>query len=89
MASILQLDSSTTIQAVLALIVSSLAWILVKGIYNVTLHPLAKYPGPKLAGFTGLWKMHVELIDKTNLADRLFELHGKYGESRSGLGMHT
>ena len=55
------------------------AWTVAKGFYNIYLHPLAGYPGPKLAGFTILWKMYVELIEERNLVDCLFELHTEYG----------
>ena len=49
------------------------------GIYNAYLHPLAKFPGPKLAAVTSWWKTYVEVYKRESIVDRLFELHNIYG----------
>ncbi|KAF2493649.1 cytochrome P450 [Lophium mytilinum] len=49
------------------------------GLYNITFHPLAKYPGPKSYAFTRLtWSIDV-LSGKSCF--RLAALHNKYGDT--------
>ncbi|KAK3337802.1 cytochrome P450 [Cercophora scortea] len=48
--------------------------------YNVFLHPLAKFPGPVLAGAMSWWKVWKEVVMKETLAQELFILHNKYGD---------
>lgn len=50
-----------------------------KAAYNVYLHPLAKYPGPRLAAATTLWKLYVESIWRRSISLYLRELHDQYG----------
>lgn len=48
-------------------------------IYNVTLHPLAKYPGPKLRGafyFPQYWDIYT---GKT--VHKIQEMHDRYGDT--------
>lgn len=48
--------------------------------YNVYRHPLAKFPGPPLAGATVYWKAYVECIANRSFCHYLAELHAQYGE---------
>lgn len=48
-------------------------------LYNVFLHPLRKFPGPRIAGATSLWRAYKEVILKETLAQELFDLHRKHG----------
>ncbi|CZR63463.1 related to isotrichodermin C-15 hydroxylase (cytochrome P-450 monooxygenase CYP65A1) [Phialocephala subalpina] len=63
------------------LVLSFLAWLLYSlavAIYNITLHPLAKYPGPKLyAAFTF---PHYWQIYNGDQASYVKELHERYGD---------
>ena len=49
------------------------------GIYNITFHPLAKFPGPKLRG-AFYFPKHVEAL-KGDSASGLKALHDKYGDT--------
>ncbi|KAK8052918.1 hypothetical protein PG996_012219 [Apiospora saccharicola] len=49
-------------------------------VYNVLFHPLRKFPGPPLAGATGLWKAYKEVVLQQNLGQELLELHKQYGD---------
>ena len=60
-------------------ILACFTWFLAVGVYNLTLHPLSRYPGPKLAAFTIWWKAYIELFGKRNLVDVLFDLHQLHG----------
>ncbi|KAH7411026.1 cytochrome P450 monooxygenase-like protein [Cadophora sp. MPI-SDFR-AT-0126] len=65
----------------LILLTSTLAYItysLLTALYNLTLHPLAKFPGPKLDGafdFPRYWYMYLG-----DSAARFTELHDQYGK---------
>lgn len=54
------------------------AYVLIRAIYNITLHPLAKYPGPKLYGaftFRRYWDTY-----NGNQVCTTRVLHEKYGD---------
>ena len=48
-------------------------------IYRFTFHPLAKFPGPKLAAATNLFGAYYDLIEGGNYVKHLPEWHDKYG----------
>src|SRR5438034_5253806 len=50
-----------------------------RSIYCLTLHPLASFPGPKLAAVTHLYAMFYDLPVHSSYLKRLPELHDKYG----------
>ncbi|KIX97850.1 uncharacterized protein Z520_06628 [Fonsecaea multimorphosa CBS 102226] len=52
---------------------------ILKIIYRLTLHPLARFPGPKLAAITNLYAVNHDLITKDSLVKHLKALHDKYG----------
>ncbi|KAJ3538146.1 hypothetical protein NM688_g6559 [Phlebia brevispora] len=49
-------------------------------IYNIFFHPLAAFPGPRLAAATSLWLAYTELYGKQNFTTKLVELHAQYGD---------
>ena len=48
-------------------------------LYNLYLHPLSHFPGPKLAACSRLWLAYRELIKGESLGDLRVELHRQYG----------
>ena len=46
---------------------------------NLYFHPLSKFPGPKAAAATILWKAYVECIQNKSFCHVLEGLHVKYG----------
>ena len=48
---------------------------------NLWRHPLAKFPGPRLAAATDNWHAFVECVLKRSFTDVLKRLHDKYGKS--------
>lgn len=50
-----------------------------RALYNTYFHPLAAFPGPKLAAATDLWKAFVECVLNRSFCHVLEGLHGKYG----------
>lgn len=60
-----------------------LSWILytvLMAVYNLHFHPLAKFPGPKMAAASEWWLAYVEVIKQESLSKKLWELHEQYGD---------
>ena len=49
-----------------------------KTIYRLYFHPLAKFPGPKLAAVTTLYNAYYDIL-QSGLVKHLPEMHKKYG----------
>lgn len=49
-------------------------------VYNVYLHPLKGFKGPKWGAATSWWKTYVEVVEGKSWVTVLEELHGVYGE---------
>lgn len=54
-----------------------------KVIYQLYFHPLAKFPGPKLAAITTWYEGYYDIIKKGRYTFELARLHDKYGRSFS------
>ncbi|KAI0105086.1 putative cytochrome P450 [Nemania sp. FL0031] len=54
---------------------------LLLGFYRVYLHPLAKFPGPKLTAATGWYETYIDLFQRPrrNFMDEIARLHDIYG----------
>lgn len=48
-------------------------------IYRIWFHPLAGFPGPKLAAATGWYQTYYEVMTYGKLSFKLAELHTRYG----------
>ncbi|KAL6251945.1 hypothetical protein RBB50_002155 [Rhinocladiella similis] len=61
-------------------IVAALAcFVVLRALYRLTLHPLASFPGPKLAGATSLYQAWYDLRPSTSYVKTFPALHKKYG----------
>ena len=49
-------------------------------VYRISLHPLAKYPGPKLAGASYWYEYYYDVTKKGNYIFKIMDLHKQYGE---------
>ena len=67
----------------LVALASWLLYLLIGGIYRLTLHPLAKFPGPKLAALTSWYEFYHDVIHRGCFIWKLQELHDRYGISLS------
>lgn len=54
-------------------------FILTKYIYRVTIHPLATFPGPKLAALTNLYGAFYDLLPNRSYCKQFPDLHDRYG----------
>ena len=50
-----------------------------KCIYRLTIHPLAKFPGPKLAAVTNMYGAYYDLTHGRSYVKQLPALHDQYG----------
>jgi hypothetical protein len=48
-------------------------------IYNILFHPLARVPGPKLAGATYLYQTYYSFVGGSRYYVKIKQLHEKYG----------
>lgn len=50
-------------------------------VYRLFLHPIAHFPGPRLAGLTRWYEFYFEIIQKGQMTFHIQDLHKKYGKS--------
>ncbi|KAJ9663462.1 hypothetical protein H2201_005670 [Coniosporium apollinis] len=71
-------------QAVGALLLGALiVWVsynVQQAVYNIFFHPLARFPGPRAAAATKLWKAYIECIKQESFCHKLEKLHAQYGD---------
>jgi hypothetical protein len=67
----------------LVALASWLLYLLVGGIYRLYFHPLAKFPGPKLAALTSWYEFYHDIIHRGCFIWKIQELHNRYGISPS------
>lgn len=60
--------------------IASCVYVLSLAVYRLYLHPLAKFPGPKLAALSGWYEFYYEFPCKGQFTFHIQELHDKYGE---------
>ncbi len=54
-------------------------YLVLRGVYNVFLHPLKRFPGPRAAGLTEWWKTWIEVFKGESFVHVLVKLHEEYG----------
>lgn len=62
------------------LVLSLTLFVIVRAIYRITLHPLAKVPGPKLAGLSSLYGAYFDFPVTTSYTRQIMKLHDEYGK---------
>jgi hypothetical protein len=72
----------TTATVLLALFAAALTSSIWSAFYNVYLHPLARFPGPKLAASSKYWLFYQEFVKGVSLSDVRDKLHAQYGALR-------
>ena len=61
------------------LLAIGVAFLIVRILYRLTLHPLAKFPGPKLAAITSMYGASFDLPVTSSYCKEFIKLHEKYG----------
>lgn len=73
-------DNSTSALLLLLIALSTCGLFALQVIaYRLYFHPLAKYPGPRLAAISRFWKAYVECFRQRSFCHELQVLHGIYG----------
>ncbi len=68
-----------SVRWLVGLVIAAFLFELLRIIYRLTFHPLAKFPGPKLAAITNLYGLSYDLFG-INYVERVLELHDRYGQ---------
>lgn len=81
--------SSLVYGCILALPVILFTSLAYRVIYNLYWHPLAHFPGPKLAGATYLYQTYFSLVGGSLYYIQIADLHKQYGKTRPRLYYST
>lgn len=81
------MDSSVHLFSWQAVAVTVAVYIVTLAIYRLTFHPLAKFPGPKLAAITRYYEAYYDVIQNGQYSFQIAKMHKKYGKFpfRAGL----
>ena len=58
-----------------------LLYLIIGGLYRLYFHPLAKFPGPKIAALTRWYEFYHDIIHKGRFLWKIGDLHDRYGIS--------
>jgi len=58
-------------------------------LYRLFLHPLAKFPGPRLAAISNSYEFYYDVIQQGKFTEHIQKLHEIYGKSYSPIVDHT
>lgn len=72
--------SNTTGGIMLACLSLFLGWVLSLYIYRLTLHPLSRFPGPKLAAVTRWYEYYYDVTLQGQFVFVVQKLHQQYGK---------
>jgi hypothetical protein len=72
--------------ASLAALAAWILYLLFGAIYRLYFHPLAKFPGPKLAALSGWYEFYHDVVQHGLFIWKIQELHDKYGRQPRPLG---
>ena len=74
------LDSSMSILTFPVVLTFLFSYILILSVYRLYLSPIAKFPGPKLAGLTHWYEVYYDVVLNGKFMFHIQELHKKYGQ---------
>lgn len=72
---------SNTLMVVSALVLLLVLYVFTLTVYRLLWHPLARFPGPKLAGATGWYETYYDCILLGKFSNHIDRMHKEYGKS--------
>ena len=63
----------------LPLIIAFITYLASLAFYRLFLHPLAKFPGPRVAALTRYYEAYYDVVQNGQYTFKIAELHRKYG----------
>lgn len=70
-----------TVGVVPTLVLPIAAYAIVLAVYRLYLHPLARFPGPRLAAVTSWYEGYYEIVQNGQYSRQISKLHDKYGKN--------
>ena len=70
---------SFPIYSVCAAIAISVVAVVARGIYRLYFHPLAKFPGPKMAALTMWYEFYYDVVKRGKFTFEIVKMHEEYG----------
>lgn len=64
----------------LAIATTSAFFVITLAVYRLYLHPLSRFPGPKLAAITRLYEAYYDVVQNGQYTFEIAKLHEKYGK---------
>jgi hypothetical protein len=69
-----------TAGALPVLALSLLTYAIALAVYRLYLHPLAKFPGPRIAAITSWYEGYYEVVRNGQYSRKISKLHDEYGQ---------
>jgi hypothetical protein len=82
------LPSSPSLALLIITSASFIVYVFIISMYRLYFHPIAHFPGPKLAGLTRWYEFYYELVKKGQMTFHIQELHKKYGNKEVAHSKH-
>ena len=57
-----------------------LAYLVILAVYRLVFHPLARFPGPKIAALTRWYEFYYDVVLQGQYNFKIRELHAQYGK---------
>jgi hypothetical protein len=86
---VLSSPSSWPISPLTLVAISIPTYLILRSIYRLYFHPLAKFPGPKLPALTGWYEFYYECILGGRYFEEILRMHEQYGIHASHLLLNS
>ncbi|EGN98958.1 hypothetical protein SERLA73DRAFT_181706 [Serpula lacrymans var. lacrymans S7.3] len=68
-----------TLLSLSVVVQATVSYLVIGAVWKLYFHPLANFPGPKLAALTRLYQAYYDIVKDGSLVNHLWILHRKYG----------
>lgn len=80
------LPASPSLAVFLVVATTTIGYCIAVAAYRLFFHPIAHFPGPKLAGLTRWYEFYYEMIQQGQMTFHIQDLHKKYGKPYGKMG---